>query len=79
MGWIFYILGRQSWYVIRDRTLMIVKGPSHFGVNFRLVIEHFKLLASSQTLSPLENGVNPWLLCENITWWVSLWAVRTSS
>ena len=53
--------------MIGDRTLTIVKGPSCLGVNFGLVIEHFKFLASSQTLSPLAKGVNPWLLHEDMT------------
>ena len=53
--------------LIGDRILMIVKGPSHLGVNFRLAMDHLRSLASSQTLSPLVKGVNPWLLCEDIT------------
>ena len=53
--------------MIRDRTLMMVKGPSHFGVNLGLAIEHFRFLASNQTLSPLVKGVNPWLFCEDMT------------
>ena len=57
----------------------MVKGPSRFGANFRLVIEHFKFLTSSQTLSPLAKGVNPQLFHEDMTWQVSLWAVRASS
>ena len=36
---------------------MIVKGPSHFGVNFGLTTEHLRFLALSQTLSPSLNGV----------------------
>ena len=48
--------------MIRERTLTIVRGPSHFGVNFGLAIEYFKFLASSQTLLPLAKGVNPQLL-----------------
>ena len=65
--------------MIRDKTLTIVKGPSCLGVNFRLVIEHFRFLASNQTLSPLVKGVNPQLLCEDMTWQASLWVVRASS
>ena len=55
-----------------ERTLTIVKSPSCFGMNFRLMIECFKFLASNQTLSPLVKGVNPQLLREDITWQVSL-------
>ena len=64
---------------MRERTLMMVKGPSHFRANFRLMINHLRFLASSQTLSLLEKGVNPRLLCKDITWRVSSWAARTSS
>ena len=46
----------------------MVKGLSHLGVNFKLVIECFRFLASSQTLLPLVKEVNPWLLCEDMTW-----------
>ena len=34
---------------------MIVKGPSHLGVNFGLTTERLRFLASSQTLSPSLN------------------------
>ena len=34
---------------MEDKTLVMVKGPSLFGVNFGLVTEHFKFRASSQT------------------------------
>ena len=63
----FHVLWRQSWYMMEDRTLTIVKGPSHLSVNFRLTIEHFRFLASNQTLSPLVKGVNLQLLHEDIT------------
>ena len=62
-----------------ERTLMIVKGPSRFGVNFRLAIEHLRFLVSNQTLSPLTKGVNPWLLCEDMTWQASSCAAKASS
>ena len=65
--------------MIRERTLTIVKGLSCFGTNFRLAMDCFKFLASSQTLLPLEKGVNPLLLCEDMTWQASSWAVRASS
>ena len=35
---------------------MIVKGPSCLGVNFGLIMDHLRFLASSQTLSPSLNG-----------------------
>ena len=41
-----------------DKTLVMVKGPSLFGVNFGLVTEHFKFHASSQTFSPFLKGMN---------------------
>ena len=50
-----------------ERTLMIEKDPSCFGANFGLGMDRFKFLASSQTLLPLAKGVNPWLLCEDMT------------
>ena len=36
----------------------MVKGPSLFGANFRLVTERFKFCASSQTFSPFVKGMN---------------------
>ena len=59
--------------------MTIVKGPSRLGVNLGLAMECLRFLASSQTLSPLAKGENPWLLCEDMTWWASLWVVRASS
>ena len=44
----------------------MVKGPSCLGANFGLMIDHFKFLASNQTLSPLVKGVNSQLLCEDM-------------
>ena len=41
-----------------DKTLVMVKGPSLFGANFRLVTERFKFCASSQTFSPFLKGMN---------------------
>ena len=58
---------------------MIVKGPSHLGANFGLVIKRLRFLASSQTLLSLAKGVNPWLLCKDMTWQASLWTVRALS
>ena len=65
--------------MIGDRTLTIVKGPSHLGVNLELAMEHLRFLASSQTLSPLAKRVNPWLLHEDMTWRVSSCAARALS
>ena len=65
--------------MIEDRTLMIMKGPSCLSTNFGLAMDYLRFLASSQTLSPLTKGVNPWLLHEVMTWWVSLWVARASS
>ena len=41
-----------------DKTLVIVKGPSLLGANFRLVMKHFRCHASNQTLSPFLKGTN---------------------
>ena len=65
--------------MIGDKTLMIVKGPSRLGANLGLVIERLRFLASSQTLSPLVNGVNPRLFREDMTWWTSSCTARASS
>ena len=70
---------RQSWYVMGESILTIMKGPSRFGANFRLAMEHLRFLASSQTLSSLAKRVKPQLLCEDITWQASLWAARALS
>ena len=45
--------------MIEERTLTTLKGPSLFGVNFRLAIECFRFLTSSQTLLTLMKRVNP--------------------
>ena len=34
----------------------MMKGPSCLGVNFGLITDHLRFLASSQTLSPSLNG-----------------------
>ena len=65
--------------MIRDKTLTIVKGPSHLGVNFGFAIDHLRFLASSQTLSLLVKGVKLWLFHEDMTWWASSWVARASS
>ena len=57
----FQVFGRWSWYVIGDKTLVIVKGPSLFGANFGLVTKHFRFRASNQTFSPFLKGMN---LCQ---------------
>ena len=53
--------------MMEDKTLIIMKGPSHLGVNFKLVMDHFKFLTSNQTLSYLAKRVNPQLLREDMT------------
>ena len=61
-----------------DKTLVMVKGPSLFGVNFGLITEHFKFRASSQTFSSFLKGMN---LCQAqaaITCQASSWAARAS-
>ena len=37
---------------------VMTKGPSCLGANFGLVTEHFKFLASNQTLSPFLKEMN---------------------
>ena len=53
--------------MMEERTLTIMKGPSHFGVNLRLAMECLRFLASSQTLSPLAKGEKLRLLCKDMT------------
>ena len=53
---------------MEERTLTIVKAPSHFGANLELTIEFLRFLASNQTLLPLAKGMNPRLLHEDVTW-----------
>ena len=65
--------------MIGDKTLMMVKGPSHFRANFGLAIEHLRFLAFSQTLSPLMKGVKSWLLHKDMTWQASSWVARALS
>ena len=43
--------------MIRDRTLVMVQGPSLLGANLGLMMCCLRFLASNQTLSPLEKGV----------------------
>ena len=64
--------------MIGDNTSVILKGPSRFCANFRLVTFHFRFLASSQTLSPLTNGVNLFLDLAAMVCRASSWAARAS-
>ena len=57
---------------------MIVNGPSRLGVNIRLIVRHFRFLASSQTLSPLVKGLKPLREWEDITCQANSWAARAS-
>ena len=61
-----------------DKTLVMVKGPSLFGANFRLVTECFKFCASSQTFSPFLKGVNFCRVQAAIICRANLWAARAS-
>ena len=65
--------------MIRDRTLVIAKGPSLFGANLGLVIERFRFLASSQTLSPFSKGLKLQWFLDNMTWRASSYKARASS
>ena len=42
-----------------NKTFVMVNGPSRLGVNFGLIMKHFRFLASNQTLSPLMKGLKP--------------------
>ena len=42
-----------------DKTFVMVNGPFLLGVNFGLMISHFRFLASSHTLSPLAKDLKP--------------------
>ena len=57
--------------MIRDRTLVIVKGPFLLGANFGLVMECFRFLASSHILSPFLKDLKPWQFLEDMTWQAS--------
>ena len=48
-------------------------------MNFGLVTECLRFVASNQTLSPLAKGVNPQLLREDMTRRASSWVARASS
>ena len=61
-----------------DKTLVMVKGPSLFGVNFGLVTECFKFHASSQTFSPFLKGMNFCRVWAAITCQANLWAASAS-
>ena len=65
--------------MIRDRTLVMAKGPSLFGVNLGLVTECFRFLASSQTLSPFSKGLKPRQFLDDMTCRASLCEARASS
>ena len=64
--------------MIGDRTLVIANGPSLFGMNFRLVMECFRFLASNHTLSSFSKGLKPHWFLENMTWQASSWEARAS-
>ena len=57
----------------------MVKGPSHFGVNFGLTTEHSRFLASSQTLSSSLNGEKECWVWAAMTWQASSCAARALS
>ena len=57
--------------MIRDRTSLIMKGPSLLGVNFRLVTFRFRFRASNHTFSPFLNGVKCYLVLAAIVCLVS--------
>ena len=61
-----------------DKTFVIVNGPSLLGVNFRLMMRHFRFLASSHTLSPLVKSLKPLRDQEDMTCQANLWAARAS-
>ena len=65
--------------MIGDRTFVMVKGRSHLGVNFRLIIECLRFLASSQTLSPSLNGEKEQHVQAAMIWWANLCAARALS
>ena len=75
----FSCLGKAELICDRGEDLDDCEGSFVLGVNFRLVMEHLRFLASSQILSPLEKGVTPWLLREDITCQASSCAARASS
>ena len=56
----------------------MVKGASLLGVNFGLVIEHFRFCASNQTFSPLLKGMNLCWVQATITCRASSWAAKAS-
>ena len=62
--------------MIGDKTLVMVKGPSLLGVNFRLVTKHFRFCASNQTFSPFLKGTNLCRVWAAITCRASSWAPR---
>ena len=57
----------------------MVKGPSCLGVNFRLITDHLRFLALSQTLSPSLNGKKDCHVLAAMTWQASSCAARASS
>ena len=50
----------------------MVKGPSRLGVNFGLITEHLRFLASNQTLSLSLNGEKEQRVRAAMTWWATL-------
>ena len=57
----------------------MVKGPSRLEANFRLITDHLRFLALSQTLSPSLNGEKDHRVLAAMTWWASSCAARASS
>ena len=57
----------------------MAKGPSLFRTNLGLVTEHFRFLASSQTLSPFSKGLKLRWFLDDMTWRVSSCEARASS
>ena len=57
----------------------MVKGPSRLGVNFGLITERLRFLASNQTLSPSLNGEKKWQVRAAMTWQASSCVAKASS
>ena len=65
--------------MIGDRTFIMVKGPSHLGVNFGLTMEYLRFLASSHILSLSLKGVKERQVWAAMTWLVSSCAAKALS
>ena len=76
--WIFHCFGSFSRKAMEDMTWVISKGPVHLGKSFLEGTWSLRFLASSQTLSPVFQGLKQEKVHSLICCCTNLWAALAS-